>query len=385
MSWVALATAVVLVAVVPLLALYLQLVERKVLADFQVRMGPMRVGPFGLLQPLADVLKLALKEDLAPAAADHVLFWAAPVFATVAALAAFTVLPLSGSIFVMDVNVGILVVSATTAIGVFGIIVGGWSSNSHYSLLGALRSAAQLVSYEVALGFSVLSGLMVAGTLNMRGIVEAQQSRHLWFAFANYGFMLVPFAIYLFAVTAEGNRAPFDLPEAESELIGGYHTEYSGLRWSFFMLSEYANLLLTCGLGVTLFLGGWLRPFPNASWLAWPLGSAVPVLLGAYIAFLCVNMARRLRQRHQRIILVALAAAIFAIGLLFLIPAVSERASGPFWFLLKLAALFYGMIWIRGTFPRLRYDQLMRLGWKYMIPAGIASVLINAVLGLISA
>ena len=383
MTWITIATTLVLVAGVPLIALYLQLVERKVLADFQVRMGPMRTGPYGLLQPIADVLKLALKEDLTPTHANRLMFWIAPVLATAAALAAFTVLPLSASIVVMDVNVGILVVSATAAFGVFGIIIGGWSSNSHYSLLGALRSAAQLVSYEVSFGFAMLSGLMVAGTLSLQGVVQAQLDRHIWFGFSNYGFMLIPFALFLISITAEGNRAPFDLPEAESELIGGYHTEYSGLRWSFFMLSEYANLLLASGVGVTLFLGGWLRPFANTPWLGWPLNSGAPLALGGYLAFQCVNMARRLRQRHQRLLLVGIAIALFLFGLLFLIPPVAARASGPFWFVLKLAVLIYGMIWIRGTFPRLRYDQLMRLGWKYLIPVGIMSLLVNAVLGLL--
>ena len=383
MSLAALITAAVLVGGVPLIALYLQLVERKVLADFQVRLGPMRVGPHGLLQPLADAIKLALKEDLMPAGADRLLFWAAPVFATVAALAAFTVLPLSGSLVVMDVNVGILVVSATAAIGVLGIIAGGWSSNSHYSLLGALRSAAQLISYEVAFGFALVCGLMAAGTLNMQGIVRAQQAGHIWFAFSNFGFMLVPFGIFLLAIIAEGNRAPFDLPEAESELIGGYHTEYSGLRWSFFMLAEYANMLLACGLGVTLFWGGWLRPFPGTTWLAWPLDSGLPLVLGCYVAFCCLDLARKLRQRHQRVLLSSLAAVAMLFGSLFLIPAVSALASATFWFLAKLSVLIYLMIWFRGTFPRLRYDQLMRLGWKYLIPAGMLSVLINAVLGLL--
>ena len=239
----------------------------------------------------------------------------------------------------MDVNVGILVVSATAAFGVFGIIMGGWSSNSHYSAAGGLaqrRATGELRESHSA--FAMLSGLMIAGTLSLQGIVQAQMDRHIWFAFSNYGFMLISFALFLISITAEGNRAPFDLPEAESELIGGYHTEYSGLRWSFFMLSEYANLLLASGVGVTLFLGGWLRPFANTAVAnEWPLNSGAPLALGGYLAFQCVNLARSLRQRHQRLTLVGMAIPLFLFGLLFLIPAVAARASGPFWFVLKLA------------------------------------------------
>src|SRR5689334_8793136 len=210
---------IVIIAVFPLMAGYIVLVERKVLADFQVRLGPMRVGPHGLLQPIADALKLMLKEDIIPTEADKAIFWIAPVISTFTGLTAFAVLPLSEKIFVADVNVGLLVVSAMSAVGILGIILGGWASNSHYPLLGALRSAAQLVSYEIALAFALLSGVMVAGTLSMQGIVHAQQERGIWFVFSNYGFMLPPFVVYIIAATAETNRAPFDLPEAESELV----------------------------------------------------------------------------------------------------------------------------------------------------------------------
>jgi NADH-quinone oxidoreductase subunit H len=213
---------------VPLVAGYLSLVERKVLADFQVRLGPMRVGPHGLLQPIADAFKLLLKEDIIPANSDKAIFWFAPCVSTITALTAFAVLPFAKNIFVADVNVGLLVISATSGVGILGIILGGWSSNSHYPLMGALRSAAQLVSYEVALSFALLSGVMAAGTLSMQGIVKAQLDRGVWFVFDNYFFMIVPFAVYLIAATAETNRAPFDLPEAESELVAGFHTEYSG-------------------------------------------------------------------------------------------------------------------------------------------------------------
>src|SRR4051812_47970179 len=229
--FIPIAVTIAVIAIFPLMAGYIVLVERKVLADFQVRLGPMRVGPHGLLQPIADAVKLLLKEDIIPAEADKAIFWFAPVISTITGLSAFTVLPFAKSIYIADVNVGLLVISAMAAVGILGIILGGWSSNSHYPLLGALRGAAQLVSYEVAMAFALLSGVMVAGTLSMRGIVFAQEKAGIWFVFSNYGFMIVPFAVFLIAATAETNRAPFDLPEAESELVAGFHTEYSGFRW----------------------------------------------------------------------------------------------------------------------------------------------------------
>src|ERR1022692_2175609 len=211
----------VIIAAFPLVAGYIVLLERKVLADFQVRLGPMRVGPHGLLQPIADALKLLLKEDIIPAESDKAIFWFAPCISTITSLTALAVIPFAKAIFVADVNLALLVISAMSAVGILGIILGGWSSNSHYPLLGALRSAAQLVSYEVALSFALLSGVMVAGTLSMQGIIQAQQTRGIWFVFSNYGFMIVPFVVYIIAATAETNRAPFDLPEAESELVAG--------------------------------------------------------------------------------------------------------------------------------------------------------------------
>jgi NADH-quinone oxidoreductase subunit H len=208
-------------------------------------------------------LKLLIKEDIIPTDADQSIFWLAPVISTVTGLTAFAVIPFSKYLYVADVNVGLLVISAMSAVGILGIILGGWASNSHYPLLGALRSAAQLVSYEVALSFALLSGVMVAGTLSMQGIIQAQQTRGIWFVFSNYGFMIVPFVVYIIAATAETNRAPFDLPEAESELVAGFHTEYSGFRWALYFLAEYANIFVISSVAVTLFWGGWLRPFPS--------------------------------------------------------------------------------------------------------------------------
>jgi NADH-quinone oxidoreductase subunit H len=361
---------------------YLTLVERKVLADFQVRLGPMRTGPHGLLQPIADALKLLIKEDIIPAEADKAIFWLAPVISTFTGLTAFAVVPFSKYLCLTDVNVGLLVISAMSAVGILGIILGGWASNSHYPLLGALRSAAQLVSYEVALSFALLSGVMVAGTLSMQGIIHAQQSRGIWFIFSNYGFMIVPFVVYIIAGTAETIRAPFDLPEAESELVGGFHTEYSGFRWSLYFLAEYTNILVISSVAVTLFWGGWLRPFPSVPWLA-ALNYIVPLVVFAGSGLSSLTLVRKMKDPLQQKVLVGVALVLVLIGALYMIPAVNAAASGIFWFLFKVSAIIYLMIWFRGTFPRFRYDQLMNVGWKVMIPVGMAAIVINALLGLV--
>src|SRR3954471_3501378 len=373
---------IVIIALFPLVAGYLTLVERKVLADFQVRLGPMRVGPHGLLQPLADALKLMLKEDIIPTDSDKAIFWFAPVISTFTGLTAFAVLPFTETIKVADVNVGLLVVSAMSAVGILGIILGGWSSNSHYPLLGALRSAAQLVSYEVALAFGLLSGVMMAGTLSMVGIVKAQQDRGIWFIFDNFGFMIVPFAVYIIAATAETNRAPFDLPEAESELVAGFHTEYSGFRWALYFLAEYANIFVVSAVAVTLFWGGWLRPFPNVAWLAFPVNTLFPFLLFFLSGASCFVLVKKLKDPVQQKTLIGAAILCMAVGLPFLIPAVNAAVIGLFWFMFKVAVIVYIMIWFRGTFPRFRYDQLMNIGWKYMIPIGIGALVVNAILGM---
>jgi NADH-quinone oxidoreductase subunit H len=372
----------VIIALFPLVAGYIVLVERKVLADFQVRLGPMRVGPHGLLQPIADALKLLLKEDIIPADSDKAIFWFAPCVSTITALTAFSVLPFARTIFVADVNVGLLVISAVSSMGILGIILGGWSSNSHYSLLGALRSAAQLVSYEVALAFALLSGVMAAGTLSMQGIIQAQLNRGVWLVFDNYGFMIVPFAVYLIAATAETNRAPFDLPEAESELVAGFHTEYSGFRWALYFLAEYANIFVVASVAVTLFWGGWLRPFPSVKWLDVPLNIGFPALLFIGSGLMSLTLVKKLKDAMQQKVLVVTAVALVLCAGVFLIPGIHEQVSGMFWFLFKVSTIIYTLIWFRGTFPRFRYDQLMNIGWKIAIPVGMAAVVINALLGM---
>jgi NADH-quinone oxidoreductase subunit H len=376
--------SVLIILLFPLVAGYIVLLERKVLADFQVRLGPMRVGPYGFLQPLADAFKLLLKEDIIPAAADKWLFWGAPVLSTFTALTAFSVLPLSDKFYVADVNIGILVILALSSVGVLGLILGGWSSNSKYSLMGSLRAAAQMVSYEVPLGFAVVTGLMVAGTLSMQGIIHAQLDQGMWFAFSNYGLMLVPTVLFLIAGVAETNRAPFDLPEAESEIVAGFHTEYSGFRFALYFLAEYASIFVISSIAVTLFFGGWLRTFPNVAFLEMPLNFGFPVLLCLVIAFGCLIGFKRMTLTEQKFVMLGLAVVMLLIAALFAIPQTNELIIGMFWFVLKVFVIVYMFIWYRGTFPRYRYDQLMNVGWKYLIPISMGSLVVNGVVLLLT-
>jgi NADH-quinone oxidoreductase subunit H len=314
---------------------YMVLLERKVIAWIQVRLGPMRVGPYGIIQPIADVIKLLIKEDITPTRADRWVFTAAPIIVLVPALIVFAVIPFGSTVrlfgrdiplYIADVNVGLLYIVSVASVGIYGIILGGWASNSKYSLLGSLRSSAQLISYEVAVTMTLVSVIMTAGTLSMVQIVETQRDAHVWFMFVQ------PLAFVLFFIggLAETNRAPFDLPEAEQELVGGFHTEYSGIRFALFFLAEYANMIVVSSVTATLFLGGWLAPFPNVSFLS-------------FLGFV----------------------------------------PGWMWFVLKVFGLLYTFIWIRGTFPRYRYDQLMRLGWKVFIPLAIANVVVTGIVKVV--
>jgi NADH-quinone oxidoreductase subunit H len=373
----------VIVLLIPLCIAYTVLLERKVLADMQVRLGPMRVGPQGLLQTIADAVKLLLKEDIVPAESNQVMFRWAPVISFFTALTCLSVVPFSETLRVADVNVGLLVISAMSSIGILGLILGGWSSNSHYSLLGGLRSAAQMVSYEVALSLALVSGVMAAGSLSMVEIVQRQQQAGLWNVFGNYGLMILPFMVYFISAVAETNRAPFDLPEAESELVAGYHTEYSGFRWGLYMLSEYAAMYVVAAVMITVFWGGWLRPFPNVAWLDLPLNFGAPVLFFGFFGALSLYLVRKQPIRGYAVGLAGVGILLIACGFLFLIPAFNQAAAPAFWFLLKLVAILYVMIWMRATFPRYRYDQLMNIGWKVMIPLGLASLFLNAIAGML--
>ena len=381
--FIPLATGALLVSLAPLAVAFTVLLERKVLADMQSRLGPMRVGPNGVLQTLADAVKLLLKEDIIPTAANPWLFRFAPVISFFTALTCLTVVPFSSSIKVTDVNVGLLVISAMSAMGILGIILGGWSSNSHYSLLGGLRSSAQLISYEVAIGLALMCGVMSAGTLSLGGIVQAQADRGVWFVFDNFGLMIVPMMIYFISSVAETNRAPFDLPEAESELVAGFHTEYSGFRWGVYMLSEYVNMYAVGAVMITLFWGGWLRPFPSVAWLALPLNYGFPLLVFGGGGLGCLYLVKRQPIKGYAIGMAGVGLMLLLVAAIFMIPAVNAASSPVFWFFLKLFLVMYIFIWFRGTFPRYRYDQLMNIGWKVLIPAGMGAIFVNAVVGML--
>jgi NADH-quinone oxidoreductase subunit H len=304
--------------VLPLLmaVAYLTYAERKVIAAMHLRKGPNVVGPFGLLQPMADGLKLFLKETVIPTGANPLVFLLAPVVTFVLALVGWAVIPVSEGWVVADINVGILYLFAVSSLGVYGIIMAGWASNSKYSFLGAMRSAAQMVSYEVSIGFVIITVLMSAGSLNLSEIVRAQSG--LWYAIPHFPM----FVLFLISALAETNRTPFDLPEAESELVGGFNTEYSAMTFAMFFLGEYANMILMSSLATVLFLGGWLPPVAVAPF-TW-----VP---------------------------------------------------GVVWFAFKVSAVLFFYLWARATLPRYRYDQLMRLGWKVFLPLSLGWVVVTAV------
>ena len=312
-------------------------VERKVAGHIQQRHGPLYVGPFGLFQPIADGIKLFLKEDIFPTKVDRILFFLAPLLAFAPALMTFAVIPIGPHLQIANVNIGVLYVFAISSLGVFGIVIGGWSSNNKYALLGGLRSAAQMIIYEITLGLSIVGVLMYAGSLSLNQIVAAQSG--FWFGFIPQWFVIpqfLGFALFLVSMFAETNRLPFDLPEAEQELVAGYFVEYGSLQWGLFMMGEYVAMISISSVMVCLFLGGWL-----------PLPFIGPVIEGLLPSVL----------------------------ILYIMPLV--------WFLLKLAFLMFFFVWVRWTLPRLRYDQLMSLGWKVLIPLALLNIFLAGVLRMI--
>ena len=371
--------ALVIVALLPLVAGYIVLMERKVMADMQVRLGPMRVGPHGLLQPIADAVKLLLKEDIIPESADRLVFWGAPLISVTTAMLALAALPIGPFFQIADLNIGLLFILGISSLGIFGTVLGGWASNSHYSLLGALRSAAQLVSYETSAGMAIVGALLLAGTLSTRGIVQAQSDTGWWFIFV----APVGFFIYLVASIAETNRAPFDMPEAESELVAGYMTEYSGFRWALYFLAEYTNMIVVASIATTLFLGGWLRPFANTR--AFNFVDYLPPLLMVWVAGYCFWRAPKQPVAVQKMFMAAVGLLCMVLAGVLAMPLVAPAGSllasskagihGAFWFLFKVGAYIYVFMWLRFTFPRYRFDQLMRLGWQFLVPLSIVNVM----------
>jgi NADH-quinone oxidoreductase subunit H len=368
--------------------------ERKILAHIQIRYGPMRVGPHGLLQPIADSLKLLLKEDIIPAGADKLVFWLAPVAVVMTAFTTFLVVPFGRTHAVTDINIGILFMLGISSLSVLSIIMGGWASNSHYPLMGALRSSAQMVSYEVPMAMAIVSAILMTsfktgtGTLSMIEIVESQAAQGRWFIFSFFPLGFLAFVIFGIAMIAETNRAPFDLPEAESELVAGFHTEYSGFRWSLFFLAEYAGMLAVSSIAVTLWLGGWLRPFSNAlAGKTWDLAfSLLPALTVFALAGICLLGAVRM-PKHPSFKIQTVGLAVFglflgAVGLVLLAPQVRERVQDMYWFSVKVAFFMYLYIWYRGTFPRYRFDQLMKIGWKVLLPLSLAVLILTALVGI---
>lgn len=315
----------IVVTLVALWVAYATYLERKISAFMQARLGPMRVGPWGLLQPIADGIKLLVKEDFIPDKADRWIFFFAPYIAVASAFIVFSVVPFGPDWAVIaDVNIGLLLVLAVSSVGVLALILAGWSSNSKYALLGGLRSSAQMVSYEVAMGLSLIGALMFGRTLSLSGLVAAQGSDSIWYIV----YQPVGFLLFLISGIAENNRAPFDLPEAESELVAGFHTEYSGMRWSLFFMAEYAAMVVVSAVGATVFLGGWYFPFVNRLELA---------------------------GHHNLYVIVSLLV-----------------------FLVKASVILYIYFWLRWTLPRFRYDQLMDIGWKWLIPSALINITLSA-------
>jgi NADH-quinone oxidoreductase subunit H len=378
---------------------YLQWVERKVIAHVQVRMGPSRVGPHGLLQPLADVIKLITKEGVMPPHVNKFFYLAAPFFAVFMALIAISIIPFGTSLTIpafniggttygpyktmmelADLNVGILLILAVSSMGVYGIALAGWASNNKYSLLGGLRSSAQMISYELPLSLAIAAPLLTAGTLSLRGIADSQLGFY-WGFIPKWAIFQMPFPqifsfiIFMIAAFAETNRIPFDLPEAENELVAGFHVEYSSMTFAAFFMAEYANMVTVCSVATLLFLGGW-QPL-------WPAGlgsNIVAPLIFFVTGAICVYHGIYPARPFDRITLPIFGVVFFGLAAVFAFPPTVPVLMPLFWFLAKLCFLLFVFIWIRATLPRFRYDQLMGFAWKFLFPVALANLLITGFL-----
>ena len=379
-----------IIAFVVLTALaYIQWVERKVIAHVQVRMGPYRVGPHGLLQPLADVVKLITKEGVLPPHVNKFFYLLAPFLAVTMALISISVIPFGTSITIMghttamelaDLNVGLLFILAVSSMGVYGIALAGWSSNNKYSLLGGLRSSAQMISYELPMSLAIAAPLLISGSLSLRQIVDSQAGYNLavipkWAIFAMPFPRIFSFIIFMIASFAETNRIPFDLPEAENELVAGFHVEYSSMTFAAFFMAEYSNMVTVCAVATLLFLGGWHPLWPEV----YGSNFIAPLILagsGALCIFHGLNPARPL----DRYTLPAFGIIFLGLAGLMMFPPLVPVLMPLFWFLAKLSFLLFVFIWIRATLPRFRYDQLMSFAWKFLFPAALLNLLVTGFL-----
>jgi NADH-quinone oxidoreductase subunit H len=365
--------------------LYLQWVERKVIAHIQVRPGPYRVGPHGLLQPIADVIKLVTKEDLIPPYVNKPMYLAAPFIAMTMALLSISVIPFGPSIEVAgyrtfmqltDLNIGVLFVLAVSSMGVYGIALGGWSSNNKYALLGGLRSSAQMISYELPLSLAIAAPLLISNTLSLRQLVEKQAGSILHWNILHAPFpQIFSFIIFLIAGFAETNRVPFDLPEAENELVAGFHTEYSSMKFASFFMAEYANMITVSSMATLLFLGGWVPPWPAR------YGSSfVPAVIFAGAGVMALYHGMHPGRRRDRYTLPVFGLIFLAIAAVFLLPVVQQWLLPLFWFCAKTGSVLFTFMWVRGTLPRFRYDQLMGFTWKFLFPVAVLNLLVTGFL-----
>jgi NADH-quinone oxidoreductase subunit H len=377
---------VILVFIVLTVDAYLTWIERKVIAHIQARWGPHRVGPHGLLQPLADGLKFIFKEDPLPANADKVAYFLAPFITLMLALTSLAVIPFGpqrftvfgyeSSVGIADVNISLLVLFAITALSVYGVALAGWASNNKYSLLGGLRSSAQMISYELALTLSVVGVLLIAGDFSLRNIVEHQASVAQGLLRWNVFPQIIGFICFFIAAIAETNRVPFDLPEAESELVAGFHTEYASMKFAMFFIAEYTSMIAVSCLATIMFFGGWLSPFPEAWTFTHYLPSVILIPFGLWVIFDGI----RYESLFGRIMLPGVGTVLTLIGIaLIVFPSANDAIQGIFWFLAKVFAFLFFYVWMRGTLPRFRYDQLMDFGWKFLLPVSIANVILTSV------
>ncbi len=389
--------AVIMIFAVLTALAYLTWFERKVVAHIQSRWGPYRAGPHGLLQPLADGLKFITKEDPMPLGADKFVYLLAPFLALSLGLTALALIPFGPQtvtlfgratpLGITDLNLGLLFLFALTSLGVYGVALAGWASNSKYPLLGGLRSSAQMVSYELSLTLSVVGVLLMAGSFSLRDIINAQQGWQLhflprWNLFAGPLPQLLGFFCYFTSAVAETNRAPFDLAEAEQELVGGFHTEYSSMKFAMFFMAEYANMITVSCLATILFFGGWLSPFPTSGAWGWTRFIPTAVFIIAGISLIVDGI--RYTTVYGRIVLPVLGLVLCAVGIFVAMPFAIWYAQGPFWFLTKVLAFLFVYVWVRGTLPRLRYDQLMGLGWKVLLPVSLANVVLTSLALLVA-